>query len=239
MSKRIIIGTMGVKSAGKDTAAAFLCEHRGFLRLAFADKLYQESAAAFGVTVQYLGDRTKVQVGSVLVERKELPQPELALANCQDADFVRCVLEEFEAAGLPLTLNTPLSPRVVMQYWGTEYRRKRGVDSYWLDIVARQLHEVPTRDVVITDVRFSNENRFIVEHSGVRLRVRNLEVEAQQARERNAKGTAAHSSETAILTMAADREIFNVMGQLGQLKRDTLAYADELSAANERLAQTA
>lgn len=230
MNKRIIIGTMGVKSAGKDTAAAFLCEQRGFLRLAFADKLYRESAEAFGVTVQFLGDRTKVQVGAQLVERKELPQSELALANCRDPAFVRCVLEEFEAACLPLSLQDPLSPRTVMQYWGTEYRRKRGVDTYWLDIVAGQLLAEPHRDVVITDVRFLNENQFILDHSGARLRVRNLEVEAQQAVERAAKGTASHSSETAILTMPADHEVFNVMGQLEKLRNDTLAYADSLRA---------
>ena len=233
---RIIIGTIGVKGAGKDTAAAFLCKHRGYLRVAFADELYRQVAHAFGVTVEYLGDRTTVQSASgAMVELKEMPRPELALANCKDPAFVRCLQEEFEALGRQLPLHEPLSPRTVMQYWGTEYRRKRGVDSYWLDIVAGQLKENASRNVVITDVRFMNENAFIVEHGGYRLRVRNETVEALQARERAQKGTASHASELQVLTMPVDFEVHNVMGQLSELQAAVLDYADSLQSRREPL----
>lgn len=230
MKQRIIVGMMGVKGAGKDTAAAFMCHEKGFLRLAFADKLYQEVADAFGVTVAWLGDRTKVLTSAGWVEKKELPQPELALRGCSDAAFVHCMLEDYARVCPDIGLDTALSPRVAMQYWGTEYRRKRGVDSYWLDIVAKAMAENADKDVVITDVRFPNENKFVQANGGRLLRIRNAEVEARQATERASKGSAAHASEELALTMFAHREIHNEMDRIEDLRGDVLGYVDELRA---------
>jgi len=221
--KRQIIGLMGAKGAGKDTAAAFLCKELGFVRLAFAQRLYEEVAEAFGVTVAFLGDRTVVQTAQGPVERKELPQAELALRNCSDPAFVACVLEELKQQNVDMA--TPLSPREVMQQWGTEYRRRRGVDSYWLDIVQAQLDAEPEQNFVITDVRFPNEHSFVLEFEGLLFRIRNLQVEAREAANRAQNGTSGHSSETALNDAMAHAEIFNEQGNLAKLRADTLAAA--------------
>lgn len=225
--RRLVVGMLGGKGNGKDTAAQFLVTERGFRRIAFADKLYQEAADAFGVTVAFLGDRSPVTVpGLGTMELKEAPRPELALRNCKDPDFVTCVLEDtpawaLEKLGIPtLTVDSPLSPRLVMQLWGTEYRRLRGHDSYWIDVVARAVHESPSESFVITDVRFPNEHKFITELAeGVRVRVRNPEVERLVAGDE-------HPSETAARGLAVDHEVINEMGQLNALRLRMLAIAD-------------
>lgn len=217
-----VIGLLGVKGGGKDTTASFLVKFAGFKRIGFADALYREVAEAFGVTVEFLGNRNT----------KETPLPELALAHCRDAAFVQCVVEELK---LDTTddkhLLVPLSPRVVMQLWGTEYRRRRGVDSYWLDKVYAALKAEPNQSFVVTDVRFKNEFNFIHSIGGVNVRIRRPELEAKEALERAKNGTAAHSSETELLTVTADAEITNEEGNPESLRGGILAVAQELEAA--------
>lgn len=48
----MIIGLHGCKGVGKDTAAQFLVERHGFVRVGFADKLYEACAALFGITLE-------------------------------------------------------------------------------------------------------------------------------------------------------------------------------------------
>ena len=67
---------------GKDTVADYLAT-MGFERVAFADSLKQETAYAFGTTVERLEER----------ELKETPQDYLALKHCTDDEFVDVALE--------------------------------------------------------------------------------------------------------------------------------------------------
>lgn len=48
----MIIGFTGAKGSGKDTAASFLIEERGYARLGFADALKNAVAALFDLTVE-------------------------------------------------------------------------------------------------------------------------------------------------------------------------------------------
>lgn len=221
MNNRKIIGLMGAKGSGKDTSASFLIQERGYRRTSFATELYRQAAAAYGVSVEYLGDRTLVQTPNGPVEFKEHPQDGLKLQRCTDPAFVQCVLEELQATGI--TVETPLSPRVVMQLWGTEYRRKRGVDSYWLDIVGAELRENPEVNFVITDVRFPNEHAFVKAHCGYNWRVRNLEVEQREAANRARNGSSAHPSETEAAKLPAVVTLYNVNGDLAGLRAQVLA----------------
>lgn len=195
-----VLGFLGLKRAGKDTAATFLVNSYGFRRIAFADKLYQEVAEAFGVTVAFLqADATK-----------ELPLPELALRNCREAGFVTCLAEELNNSSLDEAfLDEARSPRQVLQMWGTEYRRKRGIDSYWLDIVAAQMTD-PAGRYVITDVRFPNEIAFVRERAGRLVRVRRPARETQEGQQ---GATERHSSEVMVRNAPVDREVFNLEGQ--------------------------
>lgn len=211
---RKVVGLLGVKGSGKDTCAKFLVDEFGFRRVGFADALYQEVADAFGVTVEFLGNR----------ETKETPLPQLSLAKCKDADFVRCFAEE---VGWDLSsgafLSEPNSPRHVLQLWGTEYRRRRGIDSYWLDKVKELIDSEPQTNFVVTDVRFSNEFNFIGSMGGKRIRVRRPELEAKEEAERSRAGRAAHPSETELLGKPTDAEVHNVEGRPESLREGIVA----------------
>ena len=177
---RKIIGLLGVKGAGKDSFARYLVDLNGFVRIGFADALYREAAQAFGVSVEFLGRR----------DTKETALAQLALANCTDAQFVRCVREETAHEGDEerAFLQRPRSPRFVLQLWGTEYRRLRGLDSYWLDQVSAAIGAAPHSSFVITDVRFKNEANFVENHGGALVRIRRPALETREALERAKKG---------------------------------------------------
>lgn len=211
---RVIVGLIGVKGCGKDTAAQPLVQACGFQRIGFADALYREATQAFGVEVASFETRAT----------KELAQPHLALKYCKDPLYVRCVLAHLGFLGadadvLEQQMAVPRSPRVTLQCWGTEYRRRGfpgvhvGEDSYWLDTVRRVMQAQPERSFIVTDVRFLTEYRFIRECHGTLVRVRRPALEARAALERARNGTAAHPSETELLDIVVDAEVQNTEGQ--------------------------
>lgn len=222
---RIVVGLLGLKGSGKDTCAKYLVEEKGFIRIGFADALYREVAQAFDVTVEFLGNR----------ETKETDLPSLALVHCSDAAFIRTVREEEGALAEPdyqKFLHKPRSPRYLLQLWGTEYRRRRGVDGYWLDIVKAAIDAQPDKCFVVTDVRFSNEANFIEELNGVLVRVRRLVLEAKEASEREQNGRAAHPSETELLARAVPYELFNLEGEPHALRQGIFnVLSSQVSAA--------
>lgn len=153
-----VVGLVGLRGSGKDTAAQVLLE-KGWRRTAFADALYLEVASAFGVTVEFLQRR----------DTKETPLPELALVNCTDLMYVGAFLayedERLAAAGADIPrlaqLTQPRSPREILQVWGTEYRRKLYNDDYWRDQVRQVIQANPHVNFVVTDVRFPDEAKLI------------------------------------------------------------------------------
>lgn len=226
MFQQTVVGLIGLKGAGKDTCASFLIEERGFLRVAFADKLYQEAADAYGVTVAFMGLR----------EQKEKPLLRLQLKRCADMRFrqvglIECAKEQGRSVRKALQnhrwVNRELrkfrSPRWVLQKWGTEYRRKLDDDSYWLNQVKAVIDANPEQNFVITDVRFSNEANFVGGINGVLVRIRRPSLEAQAEADRKAKGTAAHPSETELLNWPTNHTFVNEEGQPQMLKDAVLA----------------
>lgn len=176
----VLLGLAGMKGAGKDTAAAILCREYGFQRIAFADALYQEVAGAFSVPIELLQRRAT----------KETPLPELALRNCADPAFIAVVFKArgvarrlrgaLSATGrmrpgvrrrLKKELAKPLSPRSILQWWGTEYRRVAVCDSYWRDQVEAAIRANPDTPWVITDVRFPDEAALVEFLGGLMVRV--------------------------------------------------------------------
>lgn len=138
MSARRIIGLCGYDGHGKDTVAGFLPA----LRLAFADPLYEEVAAAFGVSVEWLQRREHKETPSVLL------------------DVTRCACFDFRL----LVPGGPQSPRTILRLWGTEYRRRTD-QGYWLRRMERRA--LPTRDdLVISDVRFDDEAQWVRDMGG-------------------------------------------------------------------------
>lgn len=219
---RKVIGLLGVKGSGKDTCAKFLVDLQDFKRIGFADTLYQEVADAFGVTTAFLGNR----------DTKETPLSELSLVNCKDTKFSECVFDELHLpqAERQAALFDPQSPRFVLQLWGTEYRRRRGVDSYWLDQVDAAIQAEPLTSFVVTDVRFMNEFSYIKSIGGSLVRIRRPTLEASEALERAKKGSAAHPSETELLSVVTNAELMNVEGSPDSLRSGILTFAGEYAA---------
>jgi hypothetical protein len=201
-----VVGLVGLRGAGKDTAAQVLIEN-GWHRIAFADGLYLEAAQAFGVTVDFLGRR----------ETKETPLPELALVNCTDGIFVAVMLQ---AAGIRLGktdgrrvsafLRKPRSPREIMQNWGTEYRRTLIRDDYWREQVRRVVAANPDKNYVVTDVRFPDEGALVEDTLGGELG-RVCRPGLAGANDKSLM----HSSEVAMLAYPIAKKFLNVEGEAG------------------------
>ncbi len=150
----IVIGLAGPAGAGKDSVADILVRTFGFVKFAFSDALYAEVRNAFALEDESLLRNR---------ETKEIPLAELAGENCLDSGFTN-VLKEFIDSG-----DTPLSPRQVLQWWGTEYRRAQ-TPNYWLDRAEdfifglQKIYQYPEhapQHFVECGTRFENEREWI------------------------------------------------------------------------------
>lgn len=151
----IIIGLTGANGAGKDTAAIMLQaalrnQNRKAVIVAFADALYQEVAAAFNCTIAQLKERGT----------KELPAEWLQLSKCLDQSFLSFI----DQGEWPFTqLHMPRSPRTILQWWGTEYRRAQN-PLYWVQRFQQTtaaLLSAEVNNIIVTDVRFADEAQCI------------------------------------------------------------------------------
>lgn len=149
-----IIGMHGRAGAGKDKTAEILAESHLFTSVAFADKLKEQSADAYGVTVDFLNYRPT----------KEAPLLELAPRFCRDPKFLTLLRNIY---GDAFSLDMPMSPRRLTQLWGTEYRRAED-PLYWVKQLARDVSQIdPGIPVAIRDVREEHEVDYIQEQGGL------------------------------------------------------------------------
>ena len=125
----MIIGICGFISSGKDTAANYLVGWHGFRRDSFAGALKDAVAHVFG------WDRELLE-GSTPESRAWREQVDPWWA---------------ERLGMP-----DLTPRWVLQYWGTEVCRSGFHDDIWIAALENRLRQ-RTGHTVISDVRFPNE----------------------------------------------------------------------------------
>ena len=186
-----IIALTGLAGTGKDTAADILATHCGFTKLAFADALRAEVQAAYNVPAELLTRR----------DLKEMPTAALALVECTDMGFIGALARTDMTRGAILSyawLEAPHSPRQILQWWGTEYRRAQRVN-YWLDLLRdriRQLHALDGRSrFVITDCRFENEAAMIRAMGGVVWQITRTDVQPVEGQHASATdGTKLHPS---------------------------------------------
>jgi hypothetical protein len=160
-----IIGLTGPAGSGKDTVALLLATHARFTALAFADALRAEVCKGFRIDLSQLTQR----------DLKEQPTPALALERCCDYAFIGVMLRRLSACGEHATdsVKAPRSPRQIMQWWGTEYRRDACGDHYWTRTLKARVHSQQQSQIwrqprhVISDVRFENEAQAIRDMGGV------------------------------------------------------------------------
>ena len=139
----MIIGIAGFQGSGKDTIADYLQNIYGFKRDSFAATLKDAVAAVFGWDRELLEGRTTES-------RTWREQVDPWWAN---------------------RLNMPdLTPRLVLQKWGTEVARKSWHDDTWIASLENKLARAHN-DIVITDVRFPNEIRAVRDAGGIVIRV--------------------------------------------------------------------
>ena len=142
----MIIGICGLIGSGKGSVGDILVE-QGFTKVSFADKLKDGVATIFG------WNRAMLE-GDTDESRNWREQPD---------DFWT------QETGRNIT------PRIVLQEFGTECMRDGFDDSIWVSLLKKQMLDNPG-DYVVPDVRFRNEQDMIRELGGEIWRVQRGDV---------------------------------------------------------------
>lgn len=139
----MIIGVCGFIGSGKDTIADYLTNFHGFRRESFANSLKDAVSMVFG------WDRTMLEGRTTSArEWREQVDPWWA-----------------QRLGMP-----HLTPRWVLQYWGTDILRGHFNDDIWIASLENKLRNSKD-DIVISDCRFPNEIKSIRNAGGIVVRV--------------------------------------------------------------------
>jgi len=139
----MIIGICGLIGSGKDTIADYLQNIHQFRRESFAHVLKDAVAQIFGWDRELLEGRTK------------------------ESRAWREQVDPWWAERLKMP---HLTPRYVLQVWGTEVARRSFHDDIWIAALENKLRKT-TDDVVISDCRFPNEIKSIRNAGGIVVRV--------------------------------------------------------------------
>jgi hypothetical protein len=134
MKNKIILIT-GKKFSGKDTTAERLVENYRYKRYAYADSLKN---MAVKLVNEVLG------------------------GNCSISNFVDLDKKE-KPIELPL-ITKKITPREILQAFGTNFVREYLSDSYWVDYIVNEINTTNPRYACITDYRFPNEFDEIVKN---------------------------------------------------------------------------
>jgi hypothetical protein len=125
----MIIAICGWQGSGKDTIADYLVNSHGFRRDSFASTLKDAVGVIFGWDRELLEGRTR------------------------DSRAWREQVDQWWAEKLQIP---NLTPRWILQQWGTEVCRRNFHDNIWVTSLENKLRKT-TDDIVISDCRFPNE----------------------------------------------------------------------------------
>lgn len=140
----MLISVTGFIGSGKDTIADYLVAEHGFKRESFAGALKDAVAAIFG------WDR------------------ELLEGKCPEGRAWREKVDQWWAKRLDMP---HLTPRWVLQNWGTEVCRLGFHNDIWIASLENKLRKT-NENIVISDCRFPNEIAMIKNLSGTTVRVK-------------------------------------------------------------------
>ena len=129
----MIIGICGLIGSGKGTVADILVEEHNYEKLSFADKLKDGVSSVFGWDRQMLEG---------------------------DTDASRKWREEEDKFWTQETGET-ITPRLILQLFGTDCMRNGFYDGIWVSLVKQELLKNKDKNYVIPDVRFENEAKMI------------------------------------------------------------------------------
>jgi hypothetical protein len=186
----MIIGLCGEQGSGKSTVGTILVDKYGFHKIAFADALKD--------------------VVSIMFEWRR----DLLEGDTPEGREWRETSDEWWSCRLGMEL----TPRKALQMIGTNAMRDGFHTDIWLSIVERQLSV--HKNVVITDVRFSNEMKMIRNNGGHIVRI-----------EREHSTISEHKSEFewrqmgVTYTMTNNRAIENLYEEVGHLLFRIVSYS--------------
>lgn len=140
----MIVGICGLIGSGKDTIAEHLIQNHKFVKISFADKLKDAVATMFDWPRDMLDGKT------------------------EQSRFWREQVDQFWTA----ETGREITPRLVLQEFGTDCMRNGFDDGIWVSLVKQQIMKTPNVNYVIPDVRFDNEANMIKSIHGEVWRVR-------------------------------------------------------------------
>lgn len=140
----MIFGISGFISSGKGTAGEHLTNQYGFRKDSFAASLKDACAVMFDWPRHLLEGDT--------IESREW----------------REITDEWWSVKLGIPNFTP---RLALQLIGTDSLRNNFNSGIWFLTLENRIRKDPNKHVVISDVRFPNEIKFIQEHGGIMLKV--------------------------------------------------------------------
>jgi hypothetical protein len=139
----MIVGFVGFIGSGKDTAADYLVNFHGYRRDSFANTLKDAVACVFGWDRVLLEGRTKEA-------REWREQPDTWWSD---------------------RLGRNITPRLMLQLWGTEVCRNGFHDDIWIASLENKMRKTGD-NIVISDVRFPNEIKAIHNAGGIVVRIK-------------------------------------------------------------------
>jgi hypothetical protein len=140
---RKIISLSGFKGSGKDTVGHIMCDRFEFQAVSFAQPLKQALSLMFGWDLQLLqGHSTQSR------EWRETVDP------FWSKQFGR-----------------PITPRIVMQEFGTNVVRNHFLNKFWVASTQKLIENLPNTNIVVTDSRFIDELNMIRSLGGSCIRV--------------------------------------------------------------------
>jgi hypothetical protein len=140
----MIIGLIGFINSGKGTVASYLVNRYNFRQDSFATSLKDACALMFDWPRNLLEGDTKESR-----EWRELVDPWWA-----------------EQLGMP-----NFSPRLALQLIGTDALRNNFHQDMWFLTLKNRIRKNPNQHVVISDVRFPNEIKFIQDQKGTLIKI--------------------------------------------------------------------
>ena len=140
----MIVGISGFISSGKGTVATQLTEKYGFRKDSFAASLKDACAVMF-----------------------DWPRDMLEGETAESREW-REQVDEWWATKLGIP---NLTPRLALQLIGTDALRNNFSDAMWFTTLENRIRKNPSQNVVISDVRFPNEIKFIQDMGGIMIKV--------------------------------------------------------------------
>ena len=128
---RTIIGISGKAGSGKDTIAQYLIDYYGFSRFAFADAV-RETALTINPITTYDWQNDAERLDSII----------------GSLGWDRAKREISEV-------------RRLLQVIGTEVGRRLFGENVWVNILSQKIEDSNADKIVITDLRFPNEEKYI------------------------------------------------------------------------------